>query len=128
MKVLSPAMLDRVGVIASVICLIHCLATPLVVALLPFAASDGLESWTMAVLTVMASTSAAIAAVKRDLAPVVPYAVGVALLVLGRASADIPWVEHLTTSLAAVALILTHLLSLRRERRGGSPLVTPPPP
>jgi hypothetical protein len=86
-----------------------------------FAASDGFESWTMIVLVTMATTSAAIAGIKRDLAPVAPYVVGVALLVLGRASAGVAWVEHLATSLAAVALILTHLLSLRRERGSQPP-------
>ncbi|MEZ4382118.1 MAG: MerC domain-containing protein [Nannocystaceae bacterium] len=119
MKLLSPVTVDRVGAIASVICLVHCMATPLVVALLPFAASDGFESWTLRVLVLMATTSAVIALVKRHLAPVVPFAAGLALLALGRASAATPWLEHLSTSLAAVALIVTHLLSLRRERRAG---------
>jgi len=117
MKLLSPKTIDRVGIVASTICLLHCLATPLVIALFPFAAFHGFESWTLVALLIMASTSTALAAARRDLAPIVPFIVGVTLLVIGRGVLEIPWVEHLTTSLAAIALLLTHVLSLRRRRR-----------
>ena len=117
MQRLSFKTIDRAGVLASAACLIHCLATPLVIALLPFAASEGFESWTLIVLLTMASISAALAAGRRDAATVVPFAVGVALISLGRAYSEIAWAERLTTSLGAVALILTHLSSLRRARR-----------
>ncbi len=121
MKLLSSRTIDRMGIVASTICLLHCLATPLVIALLPFVASAGYESWMLVALIAMASTSAALAAARHDLIPAIPFIVGVPLVVFRRSIPEGSWEENLTTSLAAIALLLTHLLSLRRERAAPRP-------
>lgn len=106
---------DRLGVVASLLCLIHCLATPLVVALLPVVAGERFEGVLSLVLIALATISAG-ASWRRGLRlPLVTYALGLGALglraALARAEGD-P-LDTVLVLAAACALIITHLLGLR---------------
>lgn len=118
---------DRLGVVASLLCLIHCLATPLVVALLPVVAGERFEGALSAVLVALATFSTGASWRRGDRRPLVPYGLGLAALGL-RAAAARPEADPLDTVLvlvAACALIVTHLLGLRAARGAGDRATCP---
>ncbi|WAS91881.1 MerC domain-containing protein [Nannocystis punicea] len=106
--------LDRLGVVASSLCLIHCLATPLLVVLFPLVVSErfeGLLAWS---LIALATISVGLSLARRRLIPAVPYTLGILTLALTRAhgSAEGSSLELVSTMVAASLMISTHLLSL----------------
>ncbi|MEZ4450844.1 MAG: MerC domain-containing protein [Nannocystaceae bacterium] len=115
--------IDRLGVAASALCLVHCLATPACVVLVPLAAADGFEGTLALGLLGLASVSWALALARGDRLPGLPLAVAViALGVRGALDEGTPG-EHLTTIVAALALALTHLLSLRPRSDAAAPRI-----
>lgn len=108
------ARLDRLGVIASSACLVHCLATPLIVASLPLVADARFEGTLAAVLVALATLSALLALARRRLLPVLTYSLGMTALV-ARQSLELPEgspLERIVVVAAAALMITTHLLSL----------------
>lgn len=108
-------LVDRLGVVASTLCLVHCMATPWIVALLPVVASERFEGILAALLVTMATLSVGLCAARRYFAPLVPYALGLlvvaGLRVVGPAEGSPA--ELALAALAAVLMISTHLMSLR---------------
>lgn len=108
--------LDRLGVLGSALCLVHCLATPAVVALIPLAADDGFEGALALGLLGLAAVSGVLALARGDRQPALPLAVAaLALLIRGELDEGAPG-ERIATIVLALALALTHLLSLRPRR------------
>lgn len=108
-------LVDRLGVVASTLCLVHCMATPLIVALLPVVASERFEGILAGLLVALATLSVGLSAARRSFAPLVPYALGlvvVAALRIERPAEGSP-AELALAALAGVLMITTHLLSLR---------------
>lgn len=114
--------LDRLGVVASTACLIHCLATPLVVASLPLVAGERFEGALSAVLVALASLSAALSWRAGDRRPLVPYVLGLVALTLrlrlARGEGD-P-LDTVLVLVAASGMIVTHVLGLRAARCRGT--------
>lgn len=109
-----PARLDFVGLVASSVCLVHCLATPLVVASLPFVADERFEGVLVVLLAAFASLSALLALARGRVRPAVTCGLGLALLAVGH-SLELPEgspAERLIVVTAACLMIVTHLLSL----------------
>ncbi|MCY1054662.1 MerC domain-containing protein [Nannocystis sp. SCPEA4] len=110
--------IDRLGVVASTACLVHCLATPLVVASLPLVAGERFEGTLSAVLVALASLSAGLSWLAGDRRPLVPYVLGLAALALrlrlARGEGD-P-LDTLLVLAAASGMIVTHVLGLRAAR------------
>lgn len=108
-------LVDRLGVIASALCLVHCLATPLVVALLPLVASERFEGVLAALLVALATLSVGLCVVRGRYGPLVPYGLGlaaVAALHVGDPPEGSP-PELALAALAGILMITTHLMSLR---------------
>ena len=106
--------LDRLGVVAPVLCLVHCLATPLLLAAVPLLASERFEGVLAGALVGLATLSAGLALARRHLRPLLPYTLGLSLLV-ARGSLELAEgdpMELILAALAAAAMISTHLLSL----------------
>lgn len=110
------ARLDLVGVVASTVCLVHCLATPLVVASLPLVADAGFEGALVVLLAGFASLSALLAAARGRVSPALTCSLGLALLVLGRDLPEGSPDERVVVVTAACLMIVTHLLSLASAR------------
>ncbi|WP_346660340.1 MerC domain-containing protein [Nannocystis pusilla] len=106
--------LDRLGVVASSLCLIHCLATPLLVVLFPLVVSERFEGLLAWALIALATISVGLSLARRRLLPAVPYTLGVLTLALTHAHglAEGSSLELVSTSIAASLMIGTHLLSL----------------
>lgn len=106
---------DALGVAASLLCLVHCLATPLVVVLLPVVASERFEGALSWLLVVLASSSVVSAWGRGDRRPIGFYVMGLAALGL-RAALGVAEGELADTVLilvAACGMIFTHVLGLR---------------
>ncbi|MBL9107207.1 MAG: MerC domain-containing protein [Myxococcales bacterium] len=114
----ASARVDLVGVLASSACLVHCLATPLIVAAFPFVADARFEGSLALLLVVFAAISAALALRRRHRLPVITFGAGLLALVarhwlaLPEGSPE----ERLLIVLAAGLMITTHLLSLTAGR------------
>jgi G3E family GTPase len=122
------ARLDRLGLIASSVCLVHCLATPLIVASLPLVADARFEGTLAAVLVALATVSALLALARRRVLPVSTYGLGVAAL-MARQSLELPEgspQERIVVVTAAVLMITTHLLSLTAGPHQVPPKVVSP--
>jgi MerC mercury resistance protein len=112
---------DRIGVAASVVCLIHCLLLPLAVPLLPLLAGFAEAESVHQGLLVLLSVCAVLAFVPgyrthRALSVLAYGGLGVALLVGGALAHDLAVLEGLDTPLTViggVVLIVTHLVNLR---------------
>jgi hypothetical protein len=118
----ASARLDIVGVVASTVCLVHCLATPLIVASLPLVADERFEGGLIILLAAFASLSALLALARRRVQPAITCGLGLALLAVGR-SLELPEgspAERLIVVAAACLMIVTHLLSLAPARTGGT--------
>lgn len=99
---------------ASSLCVVHCLATPILVVLFPLVVSErfeGLLAWS---LIALATISVGLSLARRHLLPAVPYTLGLVTLALPRAhgSAEGSPLEIVSTTLAGSLMIGTHLLSL----------------
>jgi len=110
--------IDHLGVVASVACLIHCLATPLVIAMLPLVADERFEGALSLALVGLASVSAVSSWLAGDRRPLVPYVLGLAALALrsGLARGEADPVDTLLVLVAGCSMIVTHALGLRAAR------------
>ena len=91
MKFLSEPNLDKIGICTSTICAIHCLVTPILVILLPFAGWTFLEKETFEISLLvfsllLAATSITVSYFKshRNITPVVLAVIGFAFFVIGK--------------------------------------------
>ncbi|MBA3547115.1 MAG: MerC family mercury resistance protein [Nannocystis sp.] len=112
------ARLDLLGVVASSTCLVHCLATPLIVVSLPFVADARFEGALAVILVVLAAVSALLALARRRRLPMLTCGLGLVALMACRAL-ELPEgspEERLLVVLAAALMIVTHLLSLATGR------------
>lgn len=116
---------DRLGVFASVACLIHCLLLPLLVPLLPLLAGVAETESVHEGLLVFLSCCALLAFVPgyrthRALSVLVFGTLGVLLLAGGVLAHELPLLRGLDTPLTSIGglvLISTHLANLRLCRR-----------
>jgi hypothetical protein len=112
---------DRIGVAASVLCLIHCLLLPLAVPLLPLLAGVAAAESVHEGLLVVLSVCAVLAFVPgyrthRTLSVLVYGGLGVILLAAGVLAHEVAVLEGLDTPLTViggVVLIATHWVNLR---------------
>jgi hypothetical protein len=106
--------LDRLGIVASSACLVHCLATPLLVVSLPVAASEGFEGIFAGVLVGFATLSVGLGVLRRRMLPLVPYSLGLSTLALMRVI-DVDEggpLELIGMTTTALLMVCTHLTSL----------------
>lgn len=122
---LKQGVLDRIAIGASMLCLIHCLALPLLIALLPAVALFAAIPESFHVWMFLLAVPTSIAALRlgfpkhRRLAPLKLAGAGLVLLGFG-AIADITDVaETVVTIAGGVSLVLGHLLNGRRLRCPG---------
>ena len=116
---------DRVGVFASVACLVHCLLLPVLVPLLPLLSgvveSESVHEWLLVFLTVCAVLAFVPGYRAHRAWSVVGFGVvGVLLLAGGALAHDLPVLSGLDTPLTilgGLVLISTHLVNLRLCRR-----------
>lgn len=106
--------LDRLGIAASSVCIVHCLATPLLVVSLPVVASERLEGLFAGLLLSCATLSVGLGVLRRRMVPLVPYSLGLSTLALLRAFdvAEGGPLELIGTTATALLMICTHLMSL----------------
>ena len=105
--------LDVVGTFLSALCAVHCVATPFVVAFLPFL--GGLHSRLPPILAVVALVAVGGGAlVHRDTPPLVPLGPGIALLAAVHA---FPAQAVALSVVASAFLISAHFLNTRACRR-----------
>lgn len=126
----ASARLDLLGVLASSACLVHCLATPLIVASLPLVADARFEGLLALMLVAFASLSALLALARRRLLPVLTYSLGLVALA-AREGLELPEgspQERTVVVIAAALMITTHLLSLTAGRHQAPPKVVSPDP
>lgn len=106
--------LDRLGIVASAVCLVHCLCTPLFLVSLPIVASEGFEGIFMGVLVGFAILSVGLGVLRHRLRPLLPLTLGLATLALLHVvdvNEGSP-LELVGTTVTALLMILTHLMSL----------------
>ncbi len=91
MKVLSKLRLDKLGICVSTLCAIHCLITPLILMLLPFAGlafleAEGFEISILAFSLFLAISSFAVSYFKkhRNAMPMILGGIGFNLFILGK--------------------------------------------
>lgn len=116
---------DRIGILASAVCLVHCLLLPLIVPLLPLLAGLAEAEAFHEGLLVLLSLCAIVAFVPgyrahRLLSVVLFGGLGVALLAGGVLAHDWPPLAGFDTPLTVIGglvLVSTHLLNLRLCRR-----------
>ena len=125
MKPAAPSPLfDRFGIALSGLCLVHCLALPLALALLPVLASSALgtlaqaEWFHAALLVPVVLVSGGVlgprALVVRWLGPLLLFALGA---MTGALFVAVEWQEQAMTTGGASLLILAHWLNLRERGR-----------
>lgn len=115
--------LDRVGIVLSVVCAVHCALTPVLIAVAPLVFSAEFEGRTKVVLVLLASVALIIGfASHRSWKPVYWLAVALGLLGLSHwweslaAFSAAEGLEIATTVLASGALIMAHLANTRACR------------
>lgn len=121
--------LDRLGVVGSSLCLIHCMATPLLVVWLPLVASERFEGALAVALVAFATLSVGLSLARGRLLPAAPYTLGLAALAAMHAAdvAEGSALELVGAAVAALSMITTHLMSLSArsresaDERGGPP-------
>lgn len=119
------ARLDLLGLVASSACLVHCLATPLLVASLPLVADARFEGTLAVMFVALATVSALLALARRRLLPVLTYSLGLAALAAceGLELPEGSPQERIVVVIGAALMITTHLLSLTAGRYQVSPKV-----
>ena len=106
---------DVVGVLLSTVCLIHCLAVPVGLALIPaLTGTLSEQEWLHRLVVVLAFMVVAIALVTgirahRRYGPLLPASVGLALLTLSLIVGEEHWAEQLVTSVGALMTASAHL-------------------
>lgn len=118
------ARLDGVGICASALCMLHCLALPLVLAALPsvaarFAPGEAFH-WILLAAAIPISALALIGGWRRHraTAPLLVGAIGLILMALGVA---VPWREALETGLTVAGSLCLAGAHIANWRRRGSP-------
>lgn len=113
---------DRLALVASAACLVHCLALPLLFAVLPvlsqaFSLPESFHLW-MVVVAVPTSTYALLAGPRdHHRRPLLVGAVGLGLLVIGTALVGESRYETPVTIMGALTLATAHVLNWRRRHR-----------
>ena len=104
---------DRAAVAFSVVCIIHCVALPVIAVALPFVSAIAEAEWVhwiMAVLAVLASGTVALTGQgARTLGFLVPAGIGAALVVSGLFAESIGVDEAIPTVIGGVLIAFAHL-------------------
>lgn len=118
-------MFDRIAIILSGICLIHCLLLPGVITLLPLAAtsfvvSEDFHLWMLAVV-VPTSAVALWPAFRRhqDARPITIATIGITILVIATLTHDDSnlLIDQIVTSVGAIVVAVGHTLNFRLMRK-----------
>jgi membrane-bound metal-dependent hydrolase YbcI (DUF457 family) len=117
--------LDGLAAGASLICLVHCLVLPMLIAALPLLGAvlnvpESFHRYALA-LAIPASTGALALGYRRHRAtlPTLPGAAGLVLLMLGAFAAGTPAAETALTVAGSLFVAGAHLLNWRLAPRGG---------
>lgn len=117
MKSVSTSVLDASAISLSGLCLVHCLALPLVAAFSPLLSAWAQAEWVHVAVVAMAAPLSALALWRRDqsLAVAVPAALGLILLVMGAAHWPTHALETPITVAGGLSLACAHILNWRRR-------------
>ncbi|MCA9601342.1 MAG: MerC domain-containing protein [Polyangiales bacterium] len=113
--------LDLVGGVLSALCVVHCLALPVLVLALPFLVTQAFETWWAVGLVAVASTAILAGSLSHQRwTPWIPFMVGIALL----ASTHITSLDHspegiTLSALGGLAILGAHWLNFRASREAG---------
>lgn len=109
--------LDRVGIVLSVVCAIHCALTPILVAVAPFLFTSEFEFRTKAVLLSLATVALGWGYVThRSYKPIVWLGAALAAFGVGEWLGHGEWFEVVATVMASIALIMAHFTNARACR------------
>lgn len=118
-------LIDGVGATASLACLVHCLALPVLAMLLPGIASLAARSELFHLIAPVLIAPAAVAAFRAGYrqhggrGPALLGASGIGLLLIALHPRLIGWQETLSTVAGSLALVTAHLLNWRLRRHAG---------
>lgn len=113
--------LDRTGIVASGVCLIHCLFIPVIASLSPSISTYLQNEWVHRILLVLLIPIAFFSLNKSrkvhgNIVPSIFGAMGVLLLFVGVgieiAHIEIPYLEKIVTSSGSFALVIGHFLNM----------------
>jgi len=111
---------DKIGLCASGLCLIHCLATPILLLLMPgFQFSEGFDEHMHEIFAVIVVTSIMFAVYphcrKHGHKDIIAYAfIGVALILVSVFFQDIPLdLSHILTIIGSIFLIIAHVKNMK---------------
>ena len=115
MKSASSSLLDASAISLSGLCLVHCLALPLVAALTPAVAAWARAEWIHGAVVALAVPLSALALWRRGqrLAVILPAALGLALLTLGALHWPSHELETPITVAGSLALAAAHVANWR---------------
>jgi MerC mercury resistance protein len=109
--------LDRIGIVLSVVCAIHCALTPILVAVAPFLFTSEFEFRTKAVLLSLAAVALGWGYVThRSYKPIVWLMAALTAFGVGEWVGHGEWFEVFATVLASLALIMAHVTNARSCR------------
>lgn len=114
--------LDLVGGALSLLCIVHCVALPIIAVALPFIMEEPFEAWLGVVLVAVASGAVLLGTLThRQWWPVAPFIVGLALFFASHAAVD----EHSAVGisfaiLGSAFILVAHWLNFRASRAFGS--------
>jgi membrane-bound ClpP family serine protease len=118
------AKLDRVGMLVSCTCALHCLAMPLVLGLLPVLGASFLADELTENLLLLTAVSVGICSLlpgyflhHRRKLPIALFSVGVLLVLAGRFGPEEGvWLETALSGLGAVVFAIAHFINYRRVK------------
>jgi hypothetical protein len=109
--------LDRIGIVLSVVCAIHCALTPILVAVAPFLFTSEFEFRTKALLLSLAAIALGWGYLThRSYKPIVWLGAALAAFGVGEWVGHGEWFEVFATVLASLALIMAHVTNARACR------------
>jgi hypothetical protein len=109
--------LDRIGIVLSVVCAVHCALTPILVAVAPFLFTSEFEFRTKAVLLSLAAVALGWGYVThRSYKPLFWLGAALAAFGVGEWLGHGEWFEVVATVMASIALIMAHVSNARACR------------
>lgn len=116
--------IERAAVGASILCLIHCLALPILLAALPalstiLSVPESIHVWILA-FAIPAAGAALVTGYRRHMAryPMVMGVIGLAFMAIGAFVFARQWLETPTTVFGSTTLASAHVINWRLRHRG----------
>lgn len=116
--------IERAAVGASILCLIHCLALPILLAALPalstiLSVPESIHVWILA-FAIPAAGAALVTGYRRHMAryPMVMGVIGLAFMAIGAFVFARQWLETPTTVFGSITLASAHVINWRLRHRG----------